>query len=92
MQVPSFAEEPSGQLNDRNEHHNQPAGLNSRTHQTQTVASAQRRPYRLWESPRRVRRLHQLRKRWGLGHGKIEISAGAAGACGPDGRRGMSEL
>jgi hypothetical protein len=33
-----------------------------------------------------------LRKRWGLGHGKIEISAGAAGACGPDGRRGMSEL
>jgi hypothetical protein len=44
------------------------------------------------ESPRRVRRLHQLRKRWGLGHGKIEISAGAAGACGPDGRRGTSEL
>jgi hypothetical protein len=51
--------------------------------------------WELTESPRRVRRvrrLHQLRKRWGLGHGKIEISAGAAGACGPDGRRGTSEL
>ena len=37
-------------------------------------------------SPRRVRRLHQLGKRWGLGHGKIEISCGVAGACGSDGR------
>jgi transposase len=44
------------------------------------------------ESPRRVRRLHQLRKRWGVGHGKIEISCGAAGACGADGRRGPSQL
>jgi len=45
-----------------------------------------------YEALRRVRRLHQWRKRWGLGHGKIEISCGAAGACGPDGRRGTSQL
>lgn len=32
----------------------------------------------LGESPRRVRRLHLLRRRWGLGHGKIELSTGAA--------------
>jgi hypothetical protein len=38
------------------------------------------------ESPRRVRRLHQLRKRWGVGYGKIEISGGAAAACGLHGR------
>jgi mannose-6-phosphate isomerase-like protein (cupin superfamily) len=30
------------------------------------------------ESPRRVRRLHLLRRRWGLGHGKIKLSTGAA--------------
>ena len=44
------------------------------------------------ESPRRVRRLYQLRRRWGLGYGKVEISGGAAGACGADGRRGPSQL
>ena len=45
------------------------------------------------ESSRRVRRLHRLRKRWGLGHDKtISLPSRAAGARRPDGWRGPGGL